>query len=349
MSSSYPLVFVVPGDINIRTGGYRYDKRIIEELQTQGRQVLLVELEGDYPHPTAAQLDNADTALNALKDSSQVVIDGLAYSVMPRQLAKHAHRLKLTALIHHPLALETDLTPAQSQSLKELETESLVFAHQVITTSESTATALVQYGVEITRISAVCPGVDAAPIATGSNDETLQLLCVATLTPRKGHSVLLNALKLIDKENWHLNCAGSLKRSPQTSDQLIAQRATLGLTERITFLDELEDHELDYHYQRADVFVLPSFHEGYGMVLDEAISYGLPIVASDAGAIRDTTPDGAGLLVPPGDPQALALALTQFITDADARTNMRKQALIARSSQRRWTQAGLEFAEALDK
>ncbi|MFK7855369.1 MAG: glycosyltransferase family 4 protein [Granulosicoccus sp.] len=349
MSSNDQLVFVVPGDINTRTGGYRYDKRIIEELRTQGRQVLLVELEGDYPHPTAAQLAKADRAFDAITDSSQVVIDGLAYSVMPRQLAKHANRLKLIALIHHPLALETDLTPAQRHSLKELETASLAFAHQVITTSESTAEALSQYDVDASRIIAVCPGVDAATIATNLNSEALQLLCVATLTPRKGHSILLNALKLIDNENWHLNCAGSLKRAPQTSDQLIAQRAHLGLNERITFLGELEDHDLDKQYQQADVFVLPSFHEGYGMVLDEAISYGLPIIASDAGAIPHTMPEGTGLLVPPGDPQALARALFQIITNKNARSNMRKQALVARSSQRSWSQAGLDFKAALDQ
>jgi glycosyltransferase involved in cell wall biosynthesis len=348
MSSQRQLVFIVPGDINMRTGGYRYDKRIIDELRARDWQVRLVSLNGDFPFPTDQQLDEASRKLDELDDKSCVIIDGLAYSVMPEQLATHVNRLTLIALIHHPLALETDLTPVQSDSLQRLETQSLAFAHHVITTSESTAQALSDYQVPSSRISFVCPGVDAASTARGSNTAELNLLCVATLTHRKGHAVLIKALKLLEHRAWHLNCAGSLERDLKMSDQLIAQRSTLGLSERITFLGELDDDALQTQYMQADLFVLPSFHEGYGMVLDEAISYGLPIIASDAGAIRQTVPTGAGLLVPPGNPEALAEALNLFIDNEATRDGLREHAFAARSNQRSWKQAALEFEAALD-
>jgi len=348
MLSKRQLVFIVPGDINTRTGGYRYDKRMIDELRARGWLVTLLSLDGDFPFPSAQQLDKADSKLCELEDSACVLIDGLAYSVMPQQLARHEKRLKFIALIHHPLALETDLTSTQSDLLQRLETQSLAFAQHVITTSESTAQALSEYRVPSSEISFVCPGVDAAPIAYGSNTATLNLLCVATLTPRKGHAVLIDALKLLTQKSWHLYCAGSLERDRKTSDQLVVQRSASGLSTRITFLGELDDNELSRHYQQADLFVLPSFHEGYGMVLDEAISHGLPIIASDAGAIRQTVPPGAGLLVPPGSPNALAEALSLFMDDKTVRAQLRKHALAARMTQRSWKQAAAEFEVALD-
>ena len=348
MAFQRQLVFIVPGDINTRTGGYRYDKRMIDELRERDWQVRLVSLDGDFPFPTDQQLEEADRKLGELEDDSFVLIDGLAYSVMPKQLAKHEKRLNLIALIHHPLALETDLTPSQSDSLQQLETQSLAFAHHVITTSESTAQALSDYQVSSSRISFVCPGVDAAPTAHGSHTAELNLLCVATLTHRKGHAVLIKALKLLEHRAWHLNCAGSLERDLRISDQLIAQRSSLGLSERITFLGELKDDALEAQYMQADLFVLPSFHEGYGMVLDEAISYGLPIIASDAGAISQTLPTGAGLLVPPGNPEALAEALSLFIDNESTRDGLREHALAARSDQRSWNQAAHQFEVALN-
>lgn len=353
MSSVRQLFFIVPGDINTRTGGYRYDKRIIEELRARGWLITQLSLDGDFPFPTSRQLNRADNTLEQLGDDSLVLIDGLAYSVMPQQLAKHANRINLIALIHHPLALETDLSPSQSDSLKHLETQSLAFARRVITTSESTARALSEYQVPPARVSFVCPGVDSASVAQGSrahgsSNAGFNLLCVATLTHRKGHTVLIDALKTIEHLPWHLYCAGSLKRDQLTLDQLFEQRKVLGLTERITFLGELDDDALAEQYQQADLFVLPSFHEGYGMVLDEAISYALPIIASDAGAIKDTVPQGAGVLVPPGNPEALADALGQFIDQQVLREKLCEHALAARSQQRSWQQAALEFEAALD-
>ena len=136
------VYLLVPGDINTRTGGYRYDKRILEGLRARGHQVELVSLEGNYPFPSASELEQADAQLAALPDQSLTVIDGLAFSVMPEQLARHAGRLKLVALIHHPLALETGISSVEALQLRHSETEALRFAQRVITTSQSTAESL---------------------------------------------------------------------------------------------------------------------------------------------------------------------------------------------------------------
>ena len=335
------LTFVYPGDLDTRTGGYRYDKRLIEELRAIGQahatsykngggeiddreidegrngswKVELISLKGDYPFPDDEQLNRAALQFAAIEDNALVVVDGLAYSVISTIIATQAQRLRVVALIHHPLALETGLSETQMQLLRTKETQALQHASHVVTTSVLTADSLVDYAVPSHKITAILPGTDSAPLSQGSGNEVLNLLCVATLTQRKAHNVLLEALAMIKSLPWHLYCAGSTERDEQTYQSLLTRRKTLALEQQVTFLGELDDTALEEQYLHADVFVLASYHEGYGMVLSEAIAHGLPIVCTDAGAMPQTVPEGAGLLVRTGDAKALADALKSVITD----------------------------------
>ncbi len=338
---------MVPGDINTLTGGYRYDKHIIEGLHQYGWTVELVTLSGDYPFPTDQQRTLAGEILSGLPDKATVIIDGLAYSTLPAQIRPHHQRLKIIALIHHPLALETGLDAQQSAFLKTQETQALQLAHRVITTSASTKASLSEYAVPASQITTIRPGTHAAQLAQGSGTDLINLLCVATLTARKGHSVLLNALSDHQDKHWHLYCVGSTERDPQISAGLFRLRDKLQLQHRVTFTGELDDTHLRRYYQQSDLFVLASYHEGYGMVLDEAIAYGLPIVATNAGAMADTIPTGAALLVTPGNSPALGDALASFMTNTTLRTQLRSQACAARSIRRSWEQASAEYAEFL--
>ena len=341
------IYLLVPGDINTRTGGYRYDKRILEGLRARGHQVELISLEGNYPFPDASALEQAEAQLAALPDQSLTVIDGLAFSVMPEQLGRHAHRLKLVALIHHPLALETGISSVQAAQLRHGETAALRHAQRVITTSQSTAESLHDYQVPDAVMVAVRPGTDPAPLASGAAPEFFNLLCVATLTQRKAHGVLIDALSKLTDLPYRLTCAGSVERDVPTAKALFSQCEKLQLQKRVHFSGEADDETLSALYQQADLFVLPSYHEGYGMVLDEAIARGLPIVASDAGAIPSTIPTNAGLLVPPGNSDALAAALRRFMEDEVLRHSMQSAARSARNSLRSWEQSTREFEAAL--
>lgn len=347
------VTFVYPGDLDTRTGGYRYDKRIIEELQSERAgsdpwRVDLVSLDGDYPFPNPTQQEIADAQFDAIADGTLVVVDGLAFSVLPTIMARHARRLNLVALIHHPLALETGLSEEQTKHLELLETQALGYACHVITTSQLTADSLAAYQVPAGKITAVLPGTDTAPLASGSDSDTFNILCVATLTQRKGHKVLFDALSHLHHLPWQLHCAGSTERDPATYQALVTQRQQFKLEERIFFVGEIGDDELEAHYHQADVFVLPSFHEGYGMVLSEAIARGLPVICSDAGAMPDTVPDGAGILVPPGDVSSWSEALSTFMSDNTQRHQLRQAAVQARQHLRSWQQAVEEFSSVLE-
>jgi len=341
------IVFLVPGDLGALTGGYAYDRQIISGLRAAGWHVEVVQLGAGFPWPDAATLSQAAEQITAIPDGRTVVADGLAFGVIPDIVARHAQRLHWVALVHHPLALETGLSEAQRQQLLASEQGALAAARLVIVTSATTARALDGLGVPASHIHVVEPGTHLPPLATGSDDGGLSLLCVATLTPRKGHQVLLEALAGLQDRAWTLHCVGSQARDAQTARSLHATITAQGLSGRVHLHGEVDDAVLAARYTQADVFVLPSFHEGYGMVLAEALAHGLPIVSTLAGAIPDTVPLEAGLLVPAGDAQALRAALARLMDEPGLRASLAAGAQVARARLPSWAQAVSLFAETL--
>lgn len=307
-----PLHLVLPGPLEQRTGGTIYDRRMVEELRAQGWPVVVHSLPAShFPGPDPRGEGELESALAALPDGARVLLDGLAAGGHPAPLERHAARLHLLALVHHPLADETGLEEPRRRELAVLETRGLAACAGVITTSDYTADTLVaDYGVPRERLRAVRPGVDPAPPAAGpSPGEPPLLLCVASVTPRKGHDVLVEALATLAHLPWRCVCAGSLERDPEWAQGVLQRVAEVDLEERIHFPGEVDPEELDRLYHHASVFVLPSHHEGYGMALTEALTRGLPVVSTTAGAIPGTVPGDAGQLVPPGDAPTLALVL----------------------------------------
>ena len=343
------LAFVVPGDLATLTGGYRYDRRLIEGLRAGGWKVTCHSLDPGFPAPSDGALREAAAELAAIPDGRVTVIDGLAYGAMPEIAAAHAERLRLVALVHHPLADETGLAPGAAERLRQSERRALAVARRVIVTSPATARAVGGLGVPVERIDVVEPGTDPAPLARGSTGQVLGLLCVGAITPRKGHAVLIEALARIADRAWHLVCVGNLDRSPATVADLRRRIDALGLGGRVTLAGEESEDAIGSRYERADVFVLPSFHEGYGMALAEALAHGLPIVSTRAGAIPETVPQDAGRLVPPGDVEALAGALAALLDDPSLRGRLAAGARAARERLPSWASACGRFAAALER
>src|SRR5690606_20127722 len=145
-----------------------------------------------------------------------------------------------------------------------------------------------------------------------------------------------------------LACAGDLSRDPATAASIERQIERLRLGTRVSLLGELDGAALARCYERADIFVLPSFFEGYGMALAEALAHGLPIVSTTGGAIPETVPAAAGVLVPPGDDRALARVLARLIDDAGERARLAAGAVAARAALPTWQAACMKFAAALD-
>lgn len=352
------LEFVVPGNIETPTGGYIYDREILSGLDALGWRTTVHALDASFPKPTPAALRAARATFAALPTRSLVVIDGLALPGLDRLLAEEAARLDLVALVHHPVALETGLAPEEARLFATAERRALGFVRRVITTSQWTARTLAADGAPVAQLRVVEPGVDRRR-THGSTDpqgtplpahdrETINLLCVATLTPRKGHALLFEALGELRDRRWHLSCAGSLLRDAPTVTALQHQIDRLSLRKRISLLGDVDREALERYYSRADLFVLPSYLEGYGMALAEAVAHGVPVVSTTAGAIPETVPASASVLVPPGDARALTKALASVLDDPARRAMLAANARAARVSLPTWAIASAKFAAALD-
>lgn len=340
------LAFLIPGDPSTRTGGYEYDRRMADGLRSRGWQVSAVALDGSFPRPTKPALAHADAALAALPDGALVLLDGLALGAMPDQAGAHAARLRLVGLVHHPLALETGLDLATAIRLRASERRALEYVRGVVVTSRRTAETLDEFGVAADRIAVIEPGTDWAPLARGSSDGVLQLLCVASLSPRKGHDVLLRALAGVRGRSWRLVCVGSTTRDPDTARGLRELVRELGLTDHVLFAGEADADTTGACYAASDVFVLPTWYEGYGMVVAEALARGLPVVATPTGAIPDLLGGEAGLLVGPGDVPGWTDALERLFDPAQ-RARLAAGARVRREAMRTWEAAADELVEAL--
>jgi glycosyltransferase involved in cell wall biosynthesis len=339
-----PLHFVVPGPLDQRTGGYIYDRRIVEGLRARGWTVEMHELAGRFPTVDAVARHAAAASTDAIPPSHLCVIDGLALPAFADLGDRLPHWL---ALVHHPLALETGLTPAEARAFTAMERRLLAGASRVIVTSPGTRRDVAAYGVEDRRIGVICPGTDPAPLARGSDGPGLALLCVASLTPRKGHLVLLEALHGLTDLDWRLTCVGSAERDPACARAIVAALDRTGLRARAELVGERAEADLGPYYDRADLFVLASYHEGYGMALAEALARGLPVISTTAGAIPETVPDAAGLLVAPGDAQALTAALRRVMIEPELYETLRAGARAARESLPGWDDAAIAFAAEL--
>ena len=341
------LVLIVPGSLEILTGGYGYDRRMVAGLRARGWSVAVRQLDGSFPLPTSTARDDASRVLAAIPDGTTVLVDGLALGALPEEIERETARLRLVALIHHPLAAETGLPPDVAARLETGERRALAAVRLVIVTSGATADALTDYRVDRRRIAIVEPGTDRAPLARGSRGPALHLLCVATLIPRKGHEILFRALAEIPNRNWRLTCVGSAGRDPRTATDLCAQLGTYALANRVKLAGEADGAALAAHYDGADAFVLASLHEGYGMAVAEALARGLPIVSTAVGAIPELVGRDGGLVVPPGDVQALADALVQVLGDARVRDRLRRGAELVRTRLPTWDDAVAKMADTV--
>jgi len=339
--------FAVPGDIATPTGGYAYDRRIIAELGVVGWRAEVLGLGEGFPFPSAETRAMAGARLAALPRQHPIVVDGLAFGALPEAAAALRASHRLIALVHHPLALETGLSATDCAALRMSERSALACARHVIATSTTSARLLAaDYGIPSDRLSVVQPGTDRVAARVRENAGEVVLLAVGAVIPRKGYDVLVAALARLARLRWRLVIAGDGGRSPETLRGLEAEIAAFDLADRITLLGAVSSEQLASIYQRCDLFVLPSRFEGYGMVFAEAIAHGLPVVGTTAGAIPETVPDAAGVLVPPDDVEALAAALRRLIEDPAERERLAAAARAARFPS--WREQAVAFARLLE-
>lgn len=309
------------------SGGNTYDRRICRGLASMGWSVQERAVAGRWPCPDASARAGLTDVLSEVPDGNVVLIDGLIASTVPDVLVPQANRLRLVVLVHMPLGngLSAD------DDAGEREREVLEAAVATVTTSSWTRGWLLdRYALTPGSVHVAEPGVDPADLAAGTTAGG-DLLCVAAVTPTKGHDVLLAALATVTDLPWRCVCVGSLDRDPAFVDGLHEQVRDSGLGDRVRFVGSRTGADLDAAYSAADALVLASCAETYGMVVTEALARGLPVVTTTAGGLPEALgrgPDGIrpGLLVPPGDSGAFAAALRRWLDDVGLRGRLRHAA-----------------------
>ncbi|MEM6906690.1 MAG: glycosyltransferase family 4 protein [Pseudomonadota bacterium] len=334
-------VFAVPGEIESPTGGYGYARRLLAGLPAEGVETTHLALPlpaGDGHEAEILEL------LASVPAGTPILLDGLAGGALPGE-ALAALPCPVAMLCHHPLADEAGLEAGERARLATSERAALTAADLVLTTSHATATTLVgTYGVPHRKIVVAPPGTEPASPAAGSDSEVCQILSVGSLTPRKGHHMLLDALAKAGATSWHLRIAGHAPE-PDFAAALARRAARLGLSDRVEFLGPLEPEALAAAYHRSDLFALASVYEGFGMAFAEAVARGLPTLGISSAAVREAT-QGAALLV---TPKALPDALARLIAEPAYRQELAEAAARQAPNLARWPETLRVVAGALGR
>jgi glycosyltransferase involved in cell wall biosynthesis len=341
---------VVPAGIDDPTrpsGGNTYDRRLCESLACAGWSVHRRAVAGGWPSAGEEGSQALAEALAPLPDGSLVLVDGLVASTLPEVVVPAARRLGLVVLLHLPAGVGAvaELARAQERTV-------LCAAAAVITTSEWSRQWLVAaYDVDPGRAHVAHPGVDGADLAVGTTSGG-SLLCVAPVSFAKGHDVLAEALGRVAGLPWRCVCIGALTRSPDEVEEVRRRLAAAGVARRVEMAGPRTGPELEASYAAADLLVLASRGETYGMVVTEALARGLPVVAADVGGVSEALgvlTDGrqAGMLLPPGDAGALAGALRDWLTDGVLRRTLREAAIERRAGLSGWSETANRVAAVL--
>ena len=324
--------FVMPGGVDdpaAPSGGNAYDRRLCLDLPGFGWQVRRHAVAGEWPRPGAAARTELARTLAELPDGTVVLLDGLVACGVPEIIVPEAERLSLAVLVHLPLGDERGLPPAVAAELDARER----------TTAETARPVTGRYGGDI------------APLAPGT-DGVSRLLCVAAVTPRKGQHRLVEALAAVTDLPWSCVCVGSLTQDPAYVAELRTLIEKFGLEDRLQLVGPQAGAALDASYAAADLMVLTSYAETYGMAVTEALARGIPVLATDVGGLPEAVgraPDGGvpGILVPPEDPAALAAELRGWFGEADVRRRLKAAARGRRAALDGWATTARSLAGVL--
>ncbi|MFF7308266.1 glycosyltransferase [Streptomyces sp. NPDC008137] len=347
--------FVLPGGIDdpaAPSGGNAYDRRVCLDLPGFGWQVTKHAVAGDWPRPGAEARTELARALSALPDGAVVLLDGLVACGVPEIVVPEAERLRMAVLVHLPLGDETGLDPVVAAELDAKERAVLRAVPAVIATSDWAVRRLVSHhGLPPERVHVAAPGADIAPLAPGT-DGVSRLLCVAAVTPRKGQHRLVEALATVTDLRWSCVFVGSLTQEPEYVAHLRSLIAEHGLQDRLELAGPKAGAALDASYATADLMVLTSYAETYGMAVTEALARGIPVMATDVGGLPEAVgraPDGGvpGILVPPENPAAIAAELRGWFGEADVRRRLKAAARSRRASLAGWATTAQSLAAVL--
>ncbi|WP_200846836.1 glycosyltransferase family 4 protein [Arthrobacter sp. 18067] len=324
--------FLVPGNVRHGSGGNKYNAKLAGHLTALGATVETVTVDGDWPVGSPADRQRFSDMLDG---GATVIADGLVASGAPEEIAAAVNAgTNVWILSHMALADHHDL-----------EAKALVAATGVISPSAHAAAELeVRHGTQ--NIVIATPGAEKADVSAGS--EPKHIVAVAALLPNKSQELLVHALATLQDVEWTAALIGSEQADPSYAAEVRAAVEHYGLENRINVTGELTGPALEDQWQRADLSVLLSRSESFGMVVTESLAHGVPVlVRQGTGAVEALGSADAGLVLDLGDPNNLADTLKNWLTTPVLQERWRSNALQAREHLQGWDATAATVLRAL--
>ncbi len=326
---------IIYGDLRTLSGGYLYDRKLVEHLENQGDEVEIISL------PWRDYLRHwQDNFNHALRER----LGGLRVNVLLQDELNHPSlfilnaylkktvRFPLVSIVHHLRCNEQHPYPLR-RFYRKIERRYLNSVDGFVCNSQTTLKTIKELVKNPKPALVATPGGDALPVksdpdsyAPRQNTE-VRLLFVGNWIPRKGLHVLLKALTSLCSYPWKLSLVGRTNLMPSYERKIRHQIAAGGLSEKVHIHGAVSDEELVRLFQLADALVVPSQYEGFGIVYLEAMRFGVIPIGGQSGAAGEIIQSGInGFLVRPDSPADLSVVLSAIMIDPDLRNAIQKAA-----------------------
>jgi glycosyltransferase involved in cell wall biosynthesis len=342
------VVFITVGATDRRTGGYLYNSRVISGLRQRGLEIDEVVASGASPEEQRTAAPRLASTFDPSRFDT-IVVDALARIAVAPHLDRWLSSCPVVALVHELPSLAANEARPEAVACERGYEEPLLGVDRLVAVSDHGKNVLQDRGASPGRIYVVSPGFDGIPAGHGprvKGDGPVRALCVAQWIPRKGILTLVEAWTLRWRKGAVLELIGETDADPEYASRV---RTAIEAAPRGSIVESgcVDDATLSASYASSDLFVLPSRYEGYGIVYAEALAFGLPIVACDAGPVPDLVGQEAAVLVQPDDKDALSAALEILLEDPSLRAQMSAAATRRASRLPRWKDTITAFEDVL--
>ncbi len=259
--------FFYPGNINTKTGGYIYEKNILQRAKALNFNLNAIQLCKNYPFPKKNDISTLKNIINKLSNNSVLVFDGLVFETIDK-IIDNLKRFKIIALIHHPLYLE--FKSKRSKYFVKQAMQLYPKVNKIIVTSNETKNLIAQkFKIDKQKIQIVEPGIEKLKKYKVARDKNINLLSVGSIIERKNYQYLIKELRFID--NVKLKIVGDTTRESEYFKKLQNIISNYGLEEKISFYSNISIRLLSQLYSQCDFYISVSKYEGFGMSLANAL------------------------------------------------------------------------------
>ena len=311
------LYWMQPGEINSISGGYIYNKNIVESIHDLSVCVEFINPGTDFPFPSKKSVEKCRKFFQSVDKSSFVIVDSLILGTIPDLIEEYSAKCTVAGMIHLPLSLNPSFTENRKKYFKELEIKSFNYSKILFVTSAYTKSEIVKMGINGDKIHVVTPGINTIANQRNYPEKPWNLLCVSCISRSKGQLDLIKALENLQHFEWNLTLCGRFDENDEYFKKIKRHISAFGLTKRIVFAGEIPRHEIEEFYRQADLFILTSRFETYSMVLQEAMAFKIPIITANSGAIMQTTNSIIAKFYKPGNIAQLEKHLISVLSSSD--------------------------------